>query len=206
MLLHKMAINASFSDFITKSMPFAKQDIWINSHITKIWNPVLNKIMIILTNIFSPEVLLAFSIALFLVFIHKKKRHNATILALSVAIGLVGVELIKLLVQRPRPENSLVQESGYSFPSTHSAIAIIFFVLIIYFFKDYFKSGIAKTAFIILNILSFVLVGFSRVYLNVHWFSDVIIGFLLGSFAIIFSIFFLRAVNLFVKNNLLKRH
>lgn len=193
-----MAINASFSDFITKSV-FSGQDIWINSHIRNVWNPALNKIMIILTNILSPELLFALSVLLFFVLVHKKKWHESILLALSIAIGLAAVELIKMLVRRPRPENSLIREAGYSFPSTHSAIAIIFFVLIIYFFKDYFKNKIAKAVFIILNIFLFALVGFSRIYLNVHWYSDVIAGFILGIFVVLFSIFLLKAVKPFVK-------
>ena len=120
-----MEINASFSDFITKSV-FSGQDIWINSHIINVQNPALNKIMIILTNMLSPELLLALSILLFFVLVHKKKWHESILLALSIIIGLATVELIKMLVRRPRPENSLIKEAGYSFPSTHSAIAIIY--------------------------------------------------------------------------------
>ena len=176
-----MAIDAAFSAFV-------KQDVWINSHIKNLWNPALNKIMIILTNVISPEIIIAVSIPLIILFIYKKQWHKSFLLAFSIMIGLSGVELLKLLARRARPGGSLIQEAGYSFPSTHSAIAIIFFILMVYFFKDHFASKKSRLAFIIANILLIFLAGFARVYLNVHWYSDVIAGFIFGILVILFSI------------------
>jgi len=168
-------------DVIEKEL-ITKLDVWISSKVSLLWNPLLNKIMIFVTNIASPTNLIVLSMILFLVFVYKKKWYYSLLLLFSFLGGLLLVELTKLIIHRARPENALLKVSGYSFPSFHATMAIIFFSLLLYSFKDDIKSKILKSAFVIINIFLFFLIGFSRVYLNVHWFSDVIAGFSLGLF------------------------
>jgi len=59
-------------------------------------------------------------------------------------------------------------------------ISMIFFSLLIYLFKDDIKNKVLQNCFIVVNVVLIILIGFSRMYLNVHWFSDVIGGFALG--------------------------
>ena len=74
--------------------------------------------------------------------------------------------LLKLIVQRPRPDGfRLVEETGYSFPSGHSMVAMAFFGLLM------------RTIWCIAFGLVIVMVGVSRIYLGVHYASDVIAGF-----------------------------
>ncbi|RLG10216.1 hypothetical protein DRN73_08395 [Candidatus Pacearchaeota archaeon] len=108
--------------------------------------------------------------------------------------GFALKAFVKDLIQRPRPISSLIPVSGYSFPSGHALISIIFFTSLIYFFKDNIKNKNLRYTFITINILLFLLIGFSRIYLNVHWFSDVLGGFLLGLFWIGFSILFFKII------------
>jgi undecaprenyl-diphosphatase len=178
-----------------------KLDVWINAKIVLLWNPVLNKIMIFITNIVSPLSLLILSIILLGIFVFKKKRYYSLLLLFSISGGLFLEKIIKLIVQRARPENALIEVSGYSFPSGHATMALIFFSLLLYAFKDDIKNKALKYIFVVGSIILFLLIGFSRTYLNVHWFSDVIAGFSL-------CLFWLTLLILIFKTFifLLKRH
>jgi len=175
-LFSKMA-----EDFVEREA-VTRLDIWINQKIVLLWTPLLTKVMILITNILSPFGLFILSIILFGVLVYKKKWYYSLLFLFSMTGGLLFEFLTKLIIHRARPENALIEVSGYSFPSGHAIMAIIFFSLLLYAFKDDIKNKILRYGFIIANILLFLIIGFSRVYLNVHWFSDVIAGFSLGLF------------------------
>jgi undecaprenyl-diphosphatase len=159
-----------------------KLDIWLNAKIVLLWNPLFNEVMIFITNIASPINLFILSIILFGFLVYKRKWYHSLLLLSSMIGGLIFEFLTKIIIHRARPENALIEVSGYSFPSGHATIAIIFFSLLLYSFKDDIKNKTLRYIFIIGNILLFLLIGFSRIYLNVHWFSDVLAGFSLGLF------------------------
>lgn len=157
-------------------------DVWVNQHIVSLWGPVSNEVMLFITNLASPLHLTLFAVLLFGFLLAKKSWYYATLLFFGMSGGAVLMELIKLLMHRERPLNSLITETGFSFPSGHATMAIIFFVTVLLAFKDRFKHNSARLLFICTTVLAFLFVGFSRIYLNVHWFSDVIAGFALGLF------------------------
>ena len=113
---------------------------------------------------------------------------------LSINLILITVLNItmKSLFARPRPlDISLVEETGYSFPSGHSLTSMAFYGLLIYLITT---SNLSRKLKIILNIilsLLILIVGLSRIYLGVHYFTDVIGGFLL---AIIYLIIFISVL------------
>lgn len=157
-------------------------DARINSWVATIWDPLLNGIMIFITNIGGVINLTILSIALFIALIITKKWYNSILLLFSMIGGVLGDRIIKIIVERPRPTNSLIEVSDFSFPSGHAMMSIIFFSLFLYSFKDNISRPLLKKLFITGNILFFLLIGLSRIYLNVHWFSDVVAGFSLGLF------------------------
>ncbi len=114
--------------------------------------------------------------------------------------GWIFASLVKIYVERPRPDTMLIAiPHSYSFPSAHATIAIIFFSLLMYLFKDEIQNHLMRIVFIIFNILGFLSIGFSRIYLNVHWMSDVLAGFGLGMFWLTFSILVLKIIASFVR-------
>ncbi len=163
-------------------------DLFISSNITLFWNPILNDIMIFITNIISPFPLLVLSFLLCLFLICKKRYQEAFVLVSSSLAGRLSEVIIKDLIQRVRPTNPLIEATGYSFPSGHATISVIFFVFLIYCFKDDIKNKLLRIIFISASILLFLLIGLSRIYLKVHWFSDVLAGFSLGAFWLSFFI------------------
>lgn len=102
-----------------------------------------------------------------------------------VTFDLVGVTLInqviKHIVRRPRPNVlRLVEEDGYSFPSGHSMVSMAFYGIIIYLvYKNVTNKYLRWTLIILLSLL-ILSIGFSRIYVGVHYFTDVVGGFLLG--------------------------
>lgn len=99
-----------------------------------------------------------------------------------VTVNLVCVvalnAVLKAIVQRPRPEGfRLVAESGYSFPSGHSMVAMAFFGLLIWMIWRYHKRDAMRVVWCAFFALVIVAVGLSRIYLGVHYASDVLAGF-----------------------------
>lgn len=169
-----------------------KFDQFINNKITELWGPALTKAMVILTDAASPENLLILSTLLALFFVLKKKNFQALFVLFSMAGGAILHLFLKSLIARPRPENSLITETNFSMPSGHATMVAIFFSLLIYLFKDKIKNKILKNIFIAANIILIISIGFSRIYLNVHWFSDVLAGFTLGLAWLLILIFIFK--------------
>lgn len=113
-----------------------------------------------------------------------------------VSINLISIftfnQILKLIFNRQRPvENRLIEVDGYSFPSGHAMISMAFYGLFIYFIYQNIKNKKLKyTTCLILVFLIFV-VGISRIYLGVHYASDVVGGFL---FSIAYLIIFIQMI------------
>ena len=102
-----------------------------------------------------------------------------------ITFDLVGCtvinQTIKHIVRRPRPNVlRLVEESGYSFPSGHSMISVAFYGLVIYFVYKNINNKYLKWSLISLLSLLILTIGFSRIYVGVHYFTDVVGGFFLA--------------------------
>lgn len=158
----------------------------------KIRTPLLTKIFLIITNLGSPYVLILLTLLSFLL---KNKKLSFIITA---NLGLITIinQVLKFIVKRPRPSDLfLIVETGYSFPSGHSMVRLSFYGLLIYFIYKYFKNKKLKIFLITLLSLIIVLIGVSRVYLGVHFVSDVISGFLLS---LSYLIIFIKVINKFI--------
>jgi undecaprenyl-diphosphatase len=174
-------------DYFDKESTY-RFDLWLTQNISSIWQPWLNKLMIIVTNIFSPEVLLGLAIFAAIYYFIKKNWYNAALIFISSTGAAVLGAITKHLVGRLRPIGGLISETGLSFPSQHSIMVVIFFSLVMFLFTEKIKNKLLKYLFIFSNIFLIILVGFSRIYLRVHYFSDVVAGFTLGLFWLTFLI------------------
>ena len=98
--------------------------------------------------------------------------------ALNLVLVVLLNVILKELVQRPRPEDiNLVVETGFSFPSGHSMVAMAFFGLLVWLVWHYEKDRTMRLACCGGFSLIILLIGISRIYLGVHYASDVLAGF-----------------------------
>lgn len=120
------------------------------------------------------------SLTLILFFLIKDKKIGLLIGANLVIITILN-QVLKFILQRPRPtEFRIINETGYSFPSGHSMISMAFYGFIIYLIYNNVKNKYLKIFLISLLSLLVIMIGFSRIYLGVHYTSDVCAGFLVS--------------------------
>ena len=107
----------------------------------------------------------------------------------NLGIATLLNQILKHIVQRPRPmEYRIIDESGYSFPSGHSMVSAAFYGFLIYLIYRNVKNKYVKWFSILGLSMLVILIGISRIYLGVHYTSDVIAGFLISiSYLIIFT-------------------
>lgn len=97
--------------------------------------------------------------------------------------------LLKQLFQRKRPLSPLLKAAkGLSFPSGHAIMAVTFYGLLIYILQHTIDINWLRILSTILIIILIFLIGFSRVYLRVHYASDVLGGFIIGSLWLLISL------------------
>lgn len=128
-------------------------------------------------------------------FIFKDKSHWKFLVSMMILEVLFNV-VLKLFFSRPRPmEFQMIEETGYSFPSGHMMASTMFYGLCIYFlWQTNCKKSLKILGTILLTFL-ILSIGMSRVYLGVHYMSDILGGFLLSLCILSFGIFFYRSMH-----------
>jgi membrane-associated phospholipid phosphatase len=120
------------------------------------------------------------------------KRHflGAAALTLSTALGNEVNKLLKDWIARPRPElEHLAHVDSLSFPSGHAMVGLTFYFFIAYLVIEGMKSMAAKRMVVTVTVLLLLLIGASRVILQVHYPTDVVGGFAFGYLWVMMSIF-----------------
>ena len=139
------------------------------------------------------------SIATVMLFLLIKNKKIGLSIISDIVIITVLNQLLKRILQRPRPtEFRIVEETGYSFPSGHSMVSMAFYGYLIYLIYRYIKNKYIKWSLIVLLSILICLIGISRIYLGVHYTSDVLGGFLLSISYLVVYISLIK--NLKIKN------
>lgn len=117
-----------------------------------------------------------------LLFVIVKKYKDAVIFFLALPITHHLYSFLKVIIARPRPpiDLRLIDVKNYSFPSGHSIMSMILYGLLIYFVYKYVKNKVVKTLLIFCLSVLILLIGFTRIWLGVHFPTDVLAGFSLG--------------------------
>jgi undecaprenyl-diphosphatase len=112
-----------------------------------------------------------------------KNKKYFKIFIIANVVGVILNNVLKLIIRRPRPTETmlLTYESSYSFPSGHSMMSMIFYGLIIYYVIKFINKKWLRNSLVTLLSLIIFSVGLSRIYLGVHYATDVIAGFIIGA-------------------------
>lgn len=114
--------------------------------------------------------------------------------AIANGIGVAINSLIKIIIRRPRPSVTMPfsYENSFSFPSGHTMMSTIFYGLIIYYVYKNIKNKRLKYFLVSVLSLITIMVGISRIYLGVHYATDVVAAYILG---IVYLIVYIKLSN-----------
>lgn len=161
-------------------------DTAVYNFIIQIMSESVTTIAKIITNFGGAIVLIALCLIALVIF---KKKKYGTFMCINLAtVTLINI-IIKNIIRRDRPNVlRLVEETGYSFPSGHSMASMALYGFIIYLvYKSNIKNKILKTTICIALGIVILLIGISRIYLGVHYATDVFSGFIIAfTYLIIF--------------------
>lgn len=164
-LCHRLARGGSFSF-----------DIPILNYIHQFSNLPLNQFMIFATNLGSPLVVMSIAIITLLILLYAKKYYSSLFFILTMGgAGLINL-ISKPIFHRMRPElwHHLVTETDFSFPSGHAIGTMALFLTILVLLRHTKWRYLA----LVIGIIYVLIIGLSRLYLGVHYPSDILAGWL----------------------------
>ena len=183
---------------LVKLNVFNKIDSSVESFVIGIRQNNLTKIFSIITNLGSATALIAITLVILLVAIIKHHR-----LPISTMINLPSIfiinEITKAIIRRPRPTGiHLVEATGFSYPSGHTIVSLAFYGFIMKSLCERIKNKSLKIIINIMGITLIILISLSRIYLGVHYLTDIIAGYILGT---TYLILFLYIRKKYLKRN-----
>lgn len=126
-----------------------------------------------------------------------KNKRTASLILLNLTTVFLINRVLKIIIKRPRPSVlRLAVENGYSFPSGHAMVATGFYGFLIYLVLKNIKKSKTKYPLAIFLVLLILSIGVSRIYLGVHYFTDIFGGIVIGS---IYLVLFIKYI--FNRNN-----
>ncbi len=155
-------------------------DDFFSTFALSIRTPVMTEIMMFFTHLGG---LLFLSLATLIIslFLLKKHKRETALFIITMIMGIVLNVSLKASFDRQRPQLSpLVIESSKSFPSGHAMNNFIFYSLLVYLVFHLTKNKKLTIIAGIFSMLIILTIGFSRIYLGIHYFSDVMAGFVGG--------------------------
>ena len=153
------------------------------------------RVMLFITFLGKHSFFVPANLALALLFL-LYKQWGWALRVLVVAVGGVSLMgLLKNVFARHRPPAPLVEGiTNYGFPSGHAMMSVAFYGLLLVFCINYIKTKWLKLTSAVFLLLLIVLIGFSRIYLRVHYTTDVIAGYSFGLFWLCLCLFFANRI------------
>ncbi len=159
-------------------------DHWITGHISSIRSPLADRAMVVVTQFGGRNVLPLGTVAVMGLSLAMKRYVLAAGFLIANAGGYLLVVILKMTIQRERPftEYTHLEVAGFSYPSGHAMMAVIFYGMLAYFLIRAVQSRMMRVFIVCIAALVITMIGFSRIYLGVHYISDVAAGFAGGLF------------------------
>ena len=164
-------------------------------------HPVKSKIMLFITFLGKHQFLIPANLFLIVYFLFAMHQSWFSVQVVTIALSsLVLMILLKTLFRRKRPLSPLLKAAkGLSFPSGHAIMAVTFYGLLLYILLQTIDVSWLRYLCASLLIILIILIGYSRVYLRVHYASDVLAGFIIGVVWLLISLFVLKGIEGYAK-------
>lgn len=141
-------------------------------------------------------------LAIYFLFFREHRWYSLRVPVVSLGSFIV-MSSLKLLFGRVRPDDPIYRAAlGYSFPSGHAMSAMTFYGLLIFLVWKYIENGAVKWTLIVLLFIFIHLIGFSRIYLRVHYASDVFAGFAAGVIWLVLSLWTMYKIEKFTRRKI----
>lgn len=163
---------------------------YLKNHVSERNNDIMN----FFTFLGTHEFLIPANLLLIGWFLIVKKHRWYSIKVPAIALSSLGLMfLLKHIFNRERPAIPLLEHAkGLSFPSGHALMSVTFYGLIIYIVFKSVTNKELKWTLISMLVLLIIIIGFSRIYLRVHYASDVIAGYCIGFLWLVFTVWLLN--------------
>lgn len=157
-------------------------DLYVHSLFLSFRTPELNQFFIFLTHLGDTPAVIFPALAIVALLLRDKKHQYALVLLVAIVGSRLTTWGLKILIARPRPEESfsLLTEASFSFPSGHATGAAALYGFLIYFIWKTVKNKSLR--FFLSAVFALVIIGVvvSRLYLGVHYASDVVAGLIVA--------------------------
>jgi undecaprenyl-diphosphatase len=185
-----LAMLSELSEHAINSPGVKQVDMEVTAWFFNLRTPFLSLLVYLFTQLGSGYGVLFSTVLLSLLLLWKKRPYYLLPLLVSVLGSALSMRLTKLYFQRERPLNFAyyTPEATYSFPSGHASSAMALMGIGLYFLLLEIKDNRIRWAVFLLGTLYILLMGISRIYLGVHFLTDVVAGFLLGLLWVILAI------------------
>ena len=180
-------------------MVFIQQNIGFDERVFGAIKPYINpgttRFMDVITFLGKHNLLIPLNFVLIAFFIYKKQKWFAARIAAISLSSLLLMFILKFYFQRDRPLLPVIGEAkGFSFPSGHALISVVFYGLMIHSIWHQVKIKWLRILLVTLLSILILLIAFSRVYLRVHYASDVIAGIAVGFIWLVISLRMIQAI------------
>jgi undecaprenyl-diphosphatase len=185
-------------------LQYQQFDFIVFDKVSRLVTPGMTGFIRVITFFGNHMFLIPANLALVVYFLFIRKHRWYSIKVPVVAIGgVILMALLKEIFNRPRPLIPLLAPvKGLSFPSGHAMMSVSFYGLLIFLVWENITNRTLKWVLTIFLLLFILLIGFSRIYLRLHYFSDVIAGFAAGIIWLTLSIWTVRRFERFSKRKI----
>lgn len=166
--------------------PLVVVDVRLGEVFSFIRDPAVTRAMIAITHLGGAPIV-GLAIAVTVILFLRRDRLRAIIFIVGAAVASLLSTLLKIIFDRPRPGtlDALLPTSTNSFPSGHAVAAMVIYGYVTLLLIERAQTWRRKVMLALSGITMILSVGLSRMYLGVHWSSDVLAGYLLGAWCLI---------------------